>query len=124
MLIKHIQKFAFLHFLCNMPPIYRLKPKTILLNAITGYVLGLGVISLFISGVDNPKPEWGPYWMVRPLIITPLASAFGTLALLLPNFLKLKTPWKRIMALLAGLVLFMIILWTGIVLGLAGTMWD
>ena len=107
-----------------MSPIYRLKPKTIILNAITGYIIGLGVISLFISGIDNPKPEWGTYWMLRPLIITPLASACGALALLLPDFLKLITPWKRLLALFAGLVLFMIALWIGIVLGLDGTMWN
>lgn len=107
-----------------MPPIYRLKPKTILLNVLTGYVVGLGVISLFISGVDHPKPEWGPYWMLRPLIITPLASACGALALLLPDFLKLITPWKRILALLVGLVLFMAAMWTGIILGLESTLWD
>jgi hypothetical protein len=107
-----------------MPPIYRLKTKTILLNVLTGYVVGLGVISLFISAVDHPKPEWGTYWMLRPLIITPLASACGALALLLPDFLKLITPWKRILALLAGLLLFMAAMWTGIILGLDGTLWD
>ncbi len=107
-----------------MPPVYYLKTKTILLNAITGYVVGLGVISLFISGLDNPKPEWGKYWMIQPLVITPIFSAFGSLALLLPDFLKIISPWKRLLALLSGLFIYMLLLWTGIVLGLAGTMWD
>ncbi|MFN5218431.1 MAG: hypothetical protein ACK5CL_06660 [Sphingomonadales bacterium] len=107
-----------------MPPIYRLKTKTILLNALTGYVVGLGVISLFISGLDNPKPEWDKYWMIQPLVITPIFSAFGSLALLLPDFLKIISPWKRLLALLAGLFIYMLLLWTGIVLGLVGTMWD
>jgi hypothetical protein len=111
-------------FLCNVPPIYYLKRKTILLNALTGYVVGLGVISLFISGLDNPKPEWGKYWMIQPLVITPIFSAFGSLALLLPDFLKIISPWKRLLALLAGLFIYMLLMWTGIVLGLAGTMWD
>ncbi len=62
--------------------------------------------------------------MVQPLIITPLFSACGSLALLLPDFLKIISPWKRLLALLAGLFIYMLLLWTGIVLGLVGTMWD
>ena len=107
-------------------PFSRQIPKThyILLNALTGYILGLGVISLFISSVDNPNPEWGQYWMLRPLILTPLVSGIGGIALLLPDFLELKTKWKRILALFGGLLLFIIILWLGIVLGLDGTLWN
>ena len=112
------------YYLYPMPYPYRLKRKTVLLNALTGYILGLGVISLFISGIDHPKPEWGQHWMIRPLIITPLVSAAGALALLLPDFLKIITPWKRLLALFAGLILFMITLWLGIIVGLDGTLWN
>ena len=111
-------------FLCTMPTIHHLKTKNIFLNAITGYIVGLGVISLFISGIDHPNPEWGQNWMLRPLIITPLFAACGALMLLLPDFFKIITPWKRLLALFAGLILFIIALWMGIVLGLDGTLWN
>ncbi len=112
-------------FLCTMP--FRLhKPKTrsMLLNALMGFIVGLGFIALFISGVDQPNPEWGRFWMLRPLIVTPVVSGIGGIALLLPDILGLKTPWKRILGIFGGLLLFIIALWMGIILGLDGTLWN
>jgi hypothetical protein len=102
------------------------KPKTrsLLLNALIGFIIGLGCIALIISGVDQPNPEWGRFWMLRPLMVTPLVSGIGGIALLLPDMLGLKTPLKRILALFGGLLVFIIALWMGIVLGLDGTLWN
>jgi hypothetical protein len=62
--------------------------------------------------------------MLRPLMVTPVVSGIGGIALLLPDILGLKTPWKRILAMFGGLILFMISLWMGIILGLYGTLWN
>ncbi|PEC35719.1 potassium transporter KefB, partial [Bacillus toyonensis] len=44
-------------------------------------LLGAGIalilILVFLLGVDNPKPEWGKLWMLKPLIVVPTAGAMG-----------------------------------------------
>jgi hypothetical protein len=62
--------------------------------------------------------------MIRPLIITPLVAACGGACnYLVSHFLGYQGGWKRALAILIGVVGFVIALWMGIVLGLAGTLW-
>lgn len=94
------------------------------MRMIVGGAIGLAVISLFVFGVDQPNPEWGKYWMIRPLIITPLAGAMGGLCnYLLINFRSVIGVNKTVAVILSVMV-FIIGLWMGVVLGLDGTMWD
>lgn len=81
------------------------------------------VISFFVFGVDQPHPEWGKFWMIRPLIITPLAGAVGGLFYALLAY-QSSRGFNRTVAILLSLVIYLIGLWLGIVLGLDGTMWD
>jgi len=44
-----------------------------------GTAIALILTSMFLFSVDHPKPEWGKLWMLKPLIIVPLAGATGGL---------------------------------------------
>lgn len=89
-----------------------------------GAGIGLFLISIFLMGTGESDPDWGRTWMIRPLVIVPLAGAMGGLCNYLlvqyHNDLKLN---KTIAIILSGII-FLIGLWLGFVLGLDGTMWD
>lgn len=89
-----------------------------------GAGLGLILISLFLLGTGEPNPEWGSYWMARPLIIVPIAGAMGGLCYyLIVHFHKL-LGLNKILAIILGLMVLFIGIWLGTVLGLDGTYWD
>lgn len=89
-----------------------------------GAVIGLIVISGFVFSVNHPDPSWGPHWKIRPLILTPLITAFGMLSFFLKDFARPNTQTWRILVFLFSLACFFISLWLGIILGLDGTLWD
>ena len=99
-------------------------PKAIIRSMLTGGLIGLIIISLFVFTVDHPHPEWGKLWRIRPLIVTPLSGALGGLVFFSIPFMLPQSRWKKVLAIVLGLVVFVIGLWLGIVLGLAGTMWN
>ena len=89
-----------------------------------GAGIGLLLISLFLSGINDPDPEWGKYWMIRPLIIVPLAGAMGGLCnYFLINY-RSSAGLNKILATALSAIIFIIGLWLGFVLGLDGTLWD
>lgn len=88
-----------------------------------GGAVGLMVISFFVFGVDEPKPEWGKLWIIRPLLITPMAGAMGGAFYYFMDYLSYKGLNKTV-AVVLSLIVFMVALWLGVVLGLAGTMWN
>lgn len=97
--------------------------RSLIRPALIGAGIALGAISFFVFGVDNPNPEWGSYWQLRPLIITPLAGAAGG------AFYAVMKHWSKrglnyTLAVFLSLVIFILSLFLGIVLGLDGTMWD
>jgi hypothetical protein len=87
-----------------------------------GAGIALLVISFFVFGVDHPRPEWGKFWMIRPLIITPLAGAIGGAFYAFMDYQRSRG-FNRILAVILSIIVYLIGLWMGIVLGLAGTMW-
>lgn len=89
-----------------------------------GGLIAFAIISIFVFGVDNAKPEWGRLWMLKPLILTPLAGAFGGLFFSLIIRLFKRSFTRRLIGMVLASVVFVIILWIGTVLGLNGTMWD
>ena len=99
------------------------QPVLLFKPMLVGAGIALLVISFFIFGVDEPHPEWGKFWMFRPLIITPLAGATGGAFY---SFMKYQSSrnFNRTLANLLSIVVYLIGLWMGIVLGLDGTMWD
>jgi hypothetical protein len=91
-------------------------------------LLGAGIalllITIFLMGVREPKPEWGKLWMLKPLIVVPLAGAMGAAFSYLMDSLRHQGGWKTIVAIMLSLIVFIIALWLGTVLGLNGTLWD
>lgn len=89
---------------------------------LTGALLGLAVISVFVFG-GEPDSDWPQNWQIKPMLLTPFISGMGGLFLWL--LLKLtRTGFNKILATTIGVIGFFIFLWIGLVLGLNGTMWD
>ena len=101
-----------------------IKISSILKRMFIGTLIGFLLISFFVFGVDNPNPSWPINWRIRPLIITPLAGAIGSLSFYLIDILSAKNEWIRLFIIFVSSILFLISLWMGTVLGLAGTMWN
>ncbi len=99
-------------------------PKSLLKRMLLGAVIGLIIISLLVFSVDEPDPNWGKLWKIRPLIITPLAGALGILSFYLKNFIRPKKKLTIFLVFLFSALAFIVALWLGIVLGLDGTLWD
>jgi len=88
-----------------------------------GGAIALLLISFFVFGVDEPHPDWPKLWQVRPLIITPLAGAAGGAFFYFMDQMSFRG-MNRTLAVILGMVGFVIALWLGSVLGLDGTMWN
>lgn len=99
-------------------------PDPIAPPMLLGAGFALLAISFFVFGVDNPPAEWGEFWMIRPLIITPLAGATGGAVYHILDRLRAKGNISGNFAVILSLIIYVVGLWMGIVLGLAGTMWD
>jgi hypothetical protein len=89
-----------------------------------GAGIALIVISFFVFGVDAPNPEWGKFWMIRPLVVTPLAGATGGAVYYFLDNLRYKGNLNPTVAIILSLIIYIVGLWLGIVLGLDGTLWD
>lgn len=90
----------------------------------TGAIIAFILITIFLFQVNNPDPAWGRYWMVRPMIIVPLAGAMGGLVFYLADYVCVSKGWTKAWGYLPGLVIYIVGLWLGFVLGLDGTLWD
>lgn len=88
-----------------------------------GAGIGLLLISFFVFGVDNPNPAWPKFWYIRPLIITPIAAAMGGAFFAFMEY-QASRGFNKTLAVLVGLIGFLVALWLGTVLGLDGTMWN
>jgi hypothetical protein len=89
-----------------------------------GAAIGLVLISIFLSGVDNPNPAWPQLWMLRPLIVVPVAGAMGGLFTYYISRLRLQNGVVKLLVFLLSIAGFIVALWLGVVLGLEGTLWD
>ena len=98
-------------------------PASLAIPMAVGAGIAFLVISFFVFGVDDAPAEWGKYWMIRPLIITPLAGAIGGAFYAFMNY-QSSRGFNRTLAVLLSIVVYFVGLWLGTVLGLAGTMWD
>jgi len=97
---------------------------SIIKRMLTGAVIGLAIISVLVFSVDEPNPEWGKFWMIRPLIITPIVAAFGFLSFFLKDFVRPQNDLMRLVVILLSIIAFIIALWMGTILGLDGTLWN
>lgn len=100
-----------------------IQPVSLSKSILIGAAIGLIAISFFVFGVDNANPEWGKLWMIRPLIVTPIAGAVGGAFYYFMDYQSCRG-FNRTIAVILSLIVFIVGLWLGIVLGLAGTMWN
>ena len=91
-------------------------------------LLGAGIalilIALLLLQVREPNPDWGKLWMVKPLIIVPVAGAMGAAFYFYMDHLRDEGGWRKILANVLSLLVYLIALWLGTVLGLNGTLWN
>jgi hypothetical protein len=89
-----------------------------------GAGIALVLICIFLAGVQHPNPEWPTFWYIRPLIIVPLAGAAGGACYYFIDRLRSQGGWQKIVTGIVSLLVYVIGLWLGTILGLAGTLWD
>lgn len=94
--------------------------KTMLLGA----GIALLLISLFLLSVRHPNPAWPRWWMIRPLVIVPIAGALGGLFYYSMDRLRSGGGWKSAFAIVVSVIVYITGLWMGTVLGLDGTLWN
>ncbi|GAB2764625.1 potassium transporter KefB [Salinimicrobium soli] len=95
-------------------------PRRVLIGAAFALVL----ISLFVMGVDNPDPDWPKSWRIRPIVVTTIAGGIGGAFADFMHLLRREGGIYRALGIVVSLMGYVIILWLGSVLGLAGTLWD
>lgn len=89
-----------------------------------GATIALIPIGMLLLSVDEAKPEWERFWMMKPLIMVPIAGAIGGLFFHLMDRMRYCRGWKKIVANIISVIMYIIIVWLGTVLGLNGTLWD
>lgn len=99
-------------------------PASIGKRMLLGAGIALILILVFLLGVDNPKPEWGKLWMLKPLIVVPTAGAMGGVFYYFMDHLRYQGGWKTALAIIISLIGYIFALWIGTVLGLNGTLWN
>lgn len=97
--------------------------SSLLKGILIGAGIGLLVILFFITGAET-QPHWPDQWKIRPLIITPLAGAFGGAFFYISKMMLRKEGLNKALAIIFSVTGFIIALWLGVVLGLDGTLWD
>ena len=94
--------------------------KPILLGA----GIALCLICLFLFSDPKPSPAWGPFYMIRPLIIVPFAGAAGGAFFAFMQTFEKRNIWLKITAAFISLIVYVFCIWIGSVIGLAGTYWN
>ncbi|RYY34746.1 MAG: potassium transporter KefB [Sphingobacteriaceae bacterium] len=91
---------------------------------LTGAGIAFIAISVFVIGAGQGEPAWGDYWMIKPLLLTPAIGALGGGFFHMVLTFFSNNRWNKAVAVILGVIGFIIIFWIGMVLGLNGTMWD
>ncbi|WP_205514078.1 hypothetical protein [Longitalea arenae] len=99
-------------------------PASLTKRMLTGAVIGLALISLFLLTAGEPNPEWPKLWRIRPLIIVPLAGAMGGLCNYFIVQYHNRLGLHKAIAVIISIVVFIVGIWLGTVLGLDGTYWN
>lgn len=98
--------------------------KNLIIMISFGFAVALAFIGFIILSVNEPKPEWGEYWYVRPLIITPIMGVFGGASCYMINTFSNKNSFIKLLLILSSILVFVFFIWIGTVLGLDGTLWN
>src|SRR6187402_845399 len=100
----------------------QIKPVSLAKCMLVGAFINLMVVTAFLIDVEGGKPEWEWYWMVRPLLIIPMAGAVGGAFYYL---MKVRFPggWVGFAATVFSVLIHIFGLWISFVLGFVGTYW-
>lgn len=93
-------------------------------RAIIGAAIGLVLTFLFILSADKADSSWSKLWFIKPLMLTPFATAMGGAFFYYIEQLFFFNGWKKPLAIIIGLIGFVVSLWLGMVLGFNGTYWN
>jgi len=107
----------------NFKSVLSITPQLVI-RVLTGLAIGLAVILFFVLKVNPNHPDWGQYWMIQPLVVTPLAGAAAGFCNHVLDILRVEGGSKKVLANILAVLIYIIGLWMGIVLGLHGTMWN
>ncbi|MFD2164601.1 hypothetical protein ACFSJU_19500 [Paradesertivirga mongoliensis] len=99
-------------------------PASLGRRMLQGAAIAFVLILIFLLGAGEPNPDWGKFWMVRPLLVVPAAGAIAGVFIYFMDYLRIQGGWKRALAIALSLIGYIIALWLGTVLGLDGTMWN
>ncbi|HSJ66262.1 MAG TPA: hypothetical protein VK921_01245 [Anditalea sp.] len=105
----------------NSIPTKQINSAVLVKHLLIGAGIGLTLILIFLLGTGEPDPNWPKLWMLKPLLIVPIAGGMGGLIL---YFLTHHMIPNKNLAIILGLIGYVIVLWMGFILGLDGTMWD
>lgn len=108
----------------NNTTLLTVKPVEVAKRMFIGAALAFALILSLLLSVDAPKPEWGQLWMLKPLLVTPLAGAAGGAFFYLMTQIVKDNVWAKLIAVLVGLIGYVITIWLGSVIELNGTLWD
>lgn len=89
-----------------------------------GAAIALILITIFLFGAGEPNPVWPKFWMIKPLVIVPVAGTLGGVFYYFMDQLRCQGGWRMALAYILSLVGYIVALWLGTVLGLDGTWWD
>lgn len=103
------------------PPLHSASLSTRMLQ---GAGIALILITAFLLAAGEGDPAWPKFWMIRPLIIVSLAGASGGGFYYFMDRLRHQGGWKKVLAFILSLIVYLFVLWIGTVLGLDGTWWD
>jgi hypothetical protein len=101
-----------------------LLPAPLIKRMLIGAAIALTIMTVFLLGVKEPRPEWGKLWMIRPLVVISFAGAAGGLFFHFMTQLRSRGSWKKIITIPLSVSVYIVGLWLGTVLGLNGTLWN
>ena len=93
-------------------------------RVLIGGGIGLVVVSFFLIQTNSADPAWGKLWMIRPLIVLPLAGMGAGLINYFLSDLRSQGSIGKTLAIVATVIVYFIALWMGVVVGFDGTLWD
>ena len=99
-------------------------PASVGKRMLQGAGIGFILILFFLIGAGEPDPDWPKLWMIKPLLMVPAAGALGGLFFYNMDHLRYQGGWREAFSYILSLLVFLVVLWLGVVLGLNGTMWD
>jgi hypothetical protein len=108
----------------NTLKLFPVDSASLIKRMLVGALIGLILISMFLAGTGEPRPEWGKFWMLKPLVMVPLSGAVGGAFNYFISKQEFNSSWVKLLAIIFSVIVFIVGLWMGTVLGLNGTYWD